>query len=31
LLHQECVIGTRKHIDNGVADAEDVIAKRGHD
>ena len=30
LFGQEIVFGAREHIDNGVADAEDVVAKRGH-
>ena len=30
LLGQEIVVGAREHIDDGVADAEDIVAKRGH-
>ena len=30
LLDQEIVVGAREHIDDGVADAENVVAKRGH-
>ena len=30
LLDQEIVLGARKHVDNGVADAENVEAGGGH-